>query len=160
MYYIITYSVTLVQRNIYAGVFNICNKLLVTLDVLLDMRHHVQKGEPPSNSAQAIFDFLSPSIPAISHEQRKYLEQKLYDGYFAFEASTDRDWDEEICGICGSAPVFMSGDGNSKNCTPLRKNQVFLTIEKKIDIYIVYRKYRVVTLESSNIEYCFIKINS
>ena len=57
----------------------------------------------------------------LSSEQRQYLEQKLYDGYFGFEATTEREWDDGVCGICGVAPVFMSGDGNSKNCTPLKR---------------------------------------
>ena len=30
-----------------------------------------------------------------------------------------------VHGICGIAPVFESGDGNAKNCTPLKKGQVY-----------------------------------
>ena len=90
------------------------------------MRHHIQRGKPPSNCAQAVIASVcnSTNTPMLSPEQRQYLEQKLYDGYFGFEATTKREWDDGVCGICGVAPVFMSGDGNSKNCTPLKRNQV------------------------------------
>ena len=91
------------------------------------MRFHVQKGEPSGNCAHAIVDTAclgSQTTLCITSEEKRYLEEKLYDGYFAFEASTVRDWDD---GICGVAPVFQSGDGNSKNCTPLKRNQVKIT---------------------------------
>lgn len=108
------------------GIFNISNKLFVTLDILYDMRNHVEKGEPPGNSAHAVIRSccLSGSKIQLSGEELRYLEQKLYDGYFAFEAMTARDWNEAICGVCGVAPVFESGDGNCKNCTPIKKGQV------------------------------------
>lgn len=111
-----------------AGIFNVSNKLFITLDILFEMRCHIRKGEPTGNCAQAVLESacllsMKHSIQ-LSNEERVYLEQKLYDGYFAFEASTDRDWNASICGICGIAPVFESGDGNCKNCTPLKKGKV------------------------------------
>ena len=42
----------------YAGVINCANKLLVMLDILLEMRQHVMRGEPPSNYAAALIDSL------------------------------------------------------------------------------------------------------
>lgn len=98
----------------------------MTLDILYDMRNHVEKGEPPGNCAQAMLKSccLRDSKVNLDGEELRYLEQKLYDGYYAFEAMTERDWNETICGICGVAPVFESGDGNCKNCTPLKKSQV------------------------------------
>ena len=44
----------------------------------------------------------------------------------AFEVLTERDWDSAICGICGVCPIFESGDGNAKNCTPLVGEMVIL----------------------------------
>ena len=42
-----------------------------------------------------------------------------------FEALTDRDWDSAICGVCGIlCPIFESGDGNVKNCTPISNAKV------------------------------------
>ena len=59
------------------------------------------------------------SLPLTS-EERWYLEIKLYDGYFAFEAMIAQNWDDGVCGICG---IAESGD-KAKNCTPLKKGQV------------------------------------
>ena len=103
------------------GIFNISNKLLVSFDILLRMREHIQKGEPPGNCAEAeVHSRLQiPHAPDLPEEQVRYLVEKLYDGFFAFEALTDRDWDSGVCGICGICPLFESGDGNCKNCTPL-----------------------------------------
>ena len=44
----------------------------------------------------------------LGSEEIRYLEQKLYDGYYAFEAMTERDWNETICGTCGVAPVLRA----------------------------------------------------
>ena len=108
------------------GVFNISNKLLVSLDILLRMREHIQKGEPPGNCAEAEVrsKLQMPHAPELPEEQMRYLIQKLYSGFFAFEALTDRDWDSGVCGICGVCPLFESGDGNCKNCTPLTNGMV------------------------------------
>ena len=109
-----------------SGIFNVSNKLFVALDVFYDMRHHVMQGEPPGNCAHSVLQSSSlgrDSVQLVPQELR-YLEQKLYDGYFAFEAMTARDWNAGICGICGIAPIFESGDGNCKNCMPLKKQQV------------------------------------
>lgn len=108
------------------GVLNISNKLLVSLDILLEMREHVKRGEPPGNSANAVIlaKLDLPSAPSLTPGETRYLTEKLYDGYFAFEVLTDRDWDSAICGICGVCPIFESGDGNAKNCTPLSPGMV------------------------------------
>lgn len=108
------------------GVFNISNKLLVSLDILLRMREHIQKGEPPGNCAEAEVrsKLQMPHAPELPEEQVRYLIEKLYNGFFAFEALTDRDWDSGVCGICGVCPLFESGDGNCKNCTPLTNGMV------------------------------------
>lgn len=123
------YSSTFSQsiRLHHAGVFNISNKLFVSLDILFDMRSHVKQGESPGNCAHAVLEstWLSGNKLNLSQSELRYLEQKLYDGYFAFEAVTHRDWNAGICGVCGIAPVFESGDGNCKNYTPLKKGQVW-----------------------------------
>ena len=105
------------------------NKLFVTIDIFFDMRCHIRRGKPPGNTAQTVLESAllfarSSALQALADEEKTYLEQKLYDGYFSFEASTERDWNNSICGICGAAPVFESGDGNAKNCTSLKRGQV------------------------------------
>ena len=109
-----------------AGVFNISSKLFVTLDILLEKRSYIQQGEPVTNFCHAYIEAagLSGEQLHLSSQEQKYLEQKLYDGYFAFEALSEHNWDNGVCGICGIAPMFESGDANAKNCTPLRKGEV------------------------------------
>ena len=93
------------------------------------MRSHIRRGEPPHNCAEAVFERLPLTGQLqqegnLNTEELRYLQEKLYDGYFAFEALTRREWNNAICGICGIAPIFESGDGNCKNCVPLRKGHV------------------------------------
>ena len=104
-----------------AGVLNISNKILVSLTILFQMREHIRRGEPPGNTATSIIQSLLklPFAPELSPGETRYLTEKLYNGYFAFEVLTKRDWNSSICGICGVCPIFESGDGNAKNCTPL-----------------------------------------
>ena len=75
------------------GIFNISNKLFVSLDILYDMRSHVERGEPPGNCAHAMLRSccFSGYKPQLGSEEIRYLEQKLCDGYYAFEAMTERD---------------------------------------------------------------------
>ena len=65
------------------------------------MRSHICHGEPPHNCAASVFErltltgHLQPEDNLTSDELR-YLQEKLYDGYFAFEALTRIDWDSAI----------------------------------------------------------------
>ena len=98
----------------------------MSLDILLEMREHIRKGEPPGNSANAVIlsQLNLPSAPTLTVAETRYLSEKLYNGYFAFEVLTERNWNSAICGICGVCPLFESGDGNAKNCTPLSDEMV------------------------------------
>ena len=130
-----------------AGVFNVSNKIFVTLDILFNMRCHIRKGEPPGKCAQAVLESACFCMHSslLTNEEKAYLEQKLYDGYFSFEASTYRNWDNAICGICGVAPVFESGDGNCKNCTPIKRGQVCVySCIVHLSIYIILWKVSVI----------------
>ena len=95
-------------KHFQIGVLNISNKLLVSLDILLEMREHVERGEPPGNTANAVIlaKLDLPSAPSLTPGETRYLTEKLYDGYFAFEVLTERDWNSAICGICGVCPIF------------------------------------------------------
>ena len=106
------------------GMFNVSNKLLVSLDILLRMREHVQKDHLAT--AEAVFrsTLKMPNAPQLPEKQVWYLVEKLYDGFFAFEALTDRDWDLGICGIYSICPQFESGEGNCKNCAPVTNSIV------------------------------------
>lgn len=111
------------------GVFNISNKVLVTLDLLITMREHISKGEPPGNSAEAVVKSLLalPDAPKVKSDEARYIVQKLYDGYYAFECIAERNWNDAICGICGNCPVFEGADGNCKNCSPISLQKVIRT---------------------------------
>lgn len=91
------------------------------------MRSHIQQGEPVHNCAHSVIQGSTYSCGEkmpLNEQELWYLERILYNGYFAFETLTRRDWNHSICGICGIAPTFESGDGNAKNCTALKKEQV------------------------------------
>lgn len=46
----------------------------------------------------------------------EYVTDLLYNGFYCFEAVTERNLDETICGICGILGEVYFGDGNEKNC--------------------------------------------
>ena len=112
----------------YAGVFNISNKLMRSIDILFEMREHIRKGEP-GNAANAVImaALLQPTAPVLTENEFRYLTEKVYDGCFALKYSLT-DWDAAICGICGVCPIFESGDGNAKNCTPVSNEKVPIQI--------------------------------
>ena len=61
------------------GAFNICCKLFVSLDILFEMRSHVQQGEPVHNCAHSLMEaatLTGESLPLTSEEQW-YLERML-----------------------------------------------------------------------------------
>ena len=85
------------------------------------------RASPPDSAEAVIRSILSlPGAPAVQPDERRYLIEKLYDRYFSFETLTNHNWDAGVCGICGLCPLFESGDGNCKNCTPLRPGTVGL----------------------------------
>ena len=51
-----------------------------------------------------------------SDNELKNLAKLLYNGFYCFEALTERNLDDVICGICGVAGEVYLGDGNEKNC--------------------------------------------
>ena len=103
---------------------------MVSIDILFEMREHIRKGEPPGNAANAVImaALLQPTALVLTENEFQYLMEKVYDGYFAFEVLTDRDWDAAICEICGVCPILGSGDGNAKNCTPVSNQKVPIQI--------------------------------
>ena len=76
------------------GVFNVSNKLLVTLDILFEMREHIKNGEPPGKTTDAVLTaaMLQPVAPIMLESELRYLSEKLYDGYFAFEVLSRHLW--------------------------------------------------------------------
>ena len=54
-----------------------------------------------------------------------YIEQLMYNGYYGFEAMTERNLDDSICGLRGIAGQVYFGDGNEKNCCSLSEVSVW-----------------------------------
>ena len=52
----------------------------------------------------------------------------LYNGYYCFEAMTERDLDEVICGICGVIGEVYLGDGNEKNCCSNKNVRTYFVV--------------------------------
>ena len=60
--------------------------------------------------------FLSFLQEHPSKNERKNIANLLYNGFYCFEAITDRSLDDVICGICGTVGELYLGDGNEKSC--------------------------------------------
>jgi hypothetical protein len=57
---------------------------------------------------------------------KDYMVDLLYNGFYCFEAVTERDLDSGICSLCGIIGELYLGDGNEKNCCSI--NDVWYTI--------------------------------
>ena len=76
-------------------------QLLVSLELLLEMREHIKRGEPPGNTAGAVILALLdlPSAQVLTPEETRYLTNSMM--VISRLKSSHRDWDSTICGICG-----------------------------------------------------------
>ena len=63
--------------NDISGAFNISNKLLVSLDILFEMREQRRKGEPPGNTTNAVLSsaLLQTSAPLLAENELRYLTE-------------------------------------------------------------------------------------
>ncbi|KAM9356826.1 HMG domain-containing protein 3 [Symphorus nematophorus] len=91
--------------DLHPGLFNIGNRLLVSIDLFLKIRASIKLGQSPSQAARTILDHI-PSHPVhtLSPEEFSQIQELLLSGYWAFECLTVRDYNDMICGICGVAP--------------------------------------------------------
>nr|XP_032832842.1 LOW QUALITY PROTEIN: HMG domain-containing protein 3 [Petromyzon marinus] len=95
--------------DINSGLFNVGNRLLVTLDLLLHIRQRVRDGDNPSDTAREIVHaagggFGRGGPPGAERPPPAALSELLAAGYWAFESLTARDYNDMICGVCGVAP--------------------------------------------------------
>ena len=67
----------------------------------------------------------------------------LYNGFYCFEAITERDLDDGICGICGVIGELYLGDGNQKNCCSIKNVRNFFcaNIKHAFCYYVNYNNY-------------------
>ncbi|KAM4555847.1 HMG domain-containing protein 3 isoform 2-T2 [Odontesthes bonariensis] len=107
--------------DLHPGLFNIGNRLLVSIDMFLKIRANIRLGHSPSQAATALLDHI-PSHPvhSLSSEELSQIRELLLSGYWAFECLTVRDYNDMICGICGVAPKFEIAQRDTSNILELR----------------------------------------
>ncbi|XP_038627889.1 HMG domain-containing protein 3 isoform X2 [Tachyglossus aculeatus] len=107
--------------DIYTGLFNVGNKLLVSLDLLFAIRNHIKLGEDPKVSIGSVLDSVQEQTEkTLSPEELSQLQELLCNGYWAFECLTVRDYNDMICGVCGVAPKVEMAQRNEANVLALK----------------------------------------
>ncbi|XP_044061333.1 HMG domain-containing protein 3 isoform X2 [Siniperca chuatsi] len=107
--------------DLHPGLFNIGNRLLVSIDLFLKIRASIKLGQTPSQAARTILDHI-PNHPvhALSPEELSQIQELLLSGYWAFECLTVRDYNDMICGICGVAPKLEIAERYTSNVLELK----------------------------------------
>ncbi|XP_032861954.2 HMG domain-containing protein 3 isoform X2 [Tyto alba] len=107
--------------DIYTGLFNVGNKLLVSLDLLFAIRDHIKLGEDPRVAVGNILDSVQEQTEkSLSPDEQVQLQELLCNGYWAFECLTVRDYNDMICGICGITPKVEIAQRNVENVLALK----------------------------------------
>ncbi|KAM6299571.1 HMG domain-containing protein 3 [Aegotheles albertisi] len=107
--------------DIYTGLFNVGNKLLVSLDLLFAIRNHIKLGEDPRVAVGNILDSVQEQTEkSLSTDEQAQLQELLCNGYWAFECLTIRDYNDMICGICGITPKVEIAQRNVENVLALK----------------------------------------
>ncbi|XP_077387957.1 HMG domain-containing protein 3 [Festucalex cinctus] len=118
--------------DLHPGLFNIGNKLLVTIDLMLKIRGQIRLGHPPSHAVRTLFDHVSNHpIHSLSPEETSQIQEFLLVGYWAFESLTLRDYNDMICGVCGVAPKLEIAKRNTNIVLEL-KNVEFTWPESSV----------------------------
>ncbi|XP_041654127.1 HMG domain-containing protein 3 [Cheilinus undulatus] len=107
--------------DLHPGLFNVGNRLLVSIDLFLKIRASIKLGKPPSEAAKTILDHI-PNHPVhtMSPEELSQIQELFLSGYWAFECLTVRDYNDMICGICGVAPKLEIAQRYMNNVLELR----------------------------------------
>ncbi|GCB66469.1 hypothetical protein scyTo_0007885 [Scyliorhinus torazame] len=107
--------------DISSGLFNIGNKLLVSLDLLFKIRNHIKLGEDPRDVTTPILSSVQKfTEKVLSDDQLNQLQELLWNGYWAFESLTIRDYNDMICGICGVVPKLEVAQRSPENILALK----------------------------------------
>ncbi|XP_070769508.1 HMG domain-containing protein 3 [Enoplosus armatus] len=107
--------------DLHPGLFNIGNRLLVSIDLFLKIRASIKLGQLPSQATRTILDHV-PNHPVhtLSPEQLSQIQELLLSGYWAFECLTVRDYNDMICGVCGVAPKLEIAERYTSNVLELK----------------------------------------
>lgn len=108
--------------DLHPGLFNIGNRLLVSLDLFLKIRAKVKAGLHPAQAVRTILD-PSPSHPvhALSPEESSQVYELMLSGFWAVECLTVRDYNDMICGVCGIAPKVEIAQRHTHDVLQLSK---------------------------------------
>ncbi|XP_056372945.1 HMG domain-containing protein 3 isoform X8 [Hyla sarda] len=107
-------------NDIFTGLFNVGNKLLVSLDLLFSIRNQIRVGEDPKMSISNILDSVQRQAEKVlSAEELLTVQELLSCGYWAFECLTVRDYNDMICGVCGVAPKVEIAQRNVEDTLTL-----------------------------------------
>ncbi|KAM5171933.1 HMG domain-containing protein 3 [Mantella aurantiaca] len=107
-------------NDIYTGLFNVGNKLLVSLDLLFSIRNQIKVGEDPKVSISNIVESVQGQTEKMQNPEEMLSVQDLLScGYWAFECLTIRDYNDMICGVCGVAPKVEIAQRNVGNTLTL-----------------------------------------
>ncbi|XP_012583306.1 PREDICTED: HMG domain-containing protein 3 [Condylura cristata] len=107
--------------DIYTGLFNVGNKLLVSLDLLFAIRNQIKLGEDPRVSISTVLKSVQEQTEkTLTLEELSQLQELLCNGYWAFECLTVRDYNDMICGICGVAPKVEMAQRSEENVLALK----------------------------------------
>ncbi|XP_037364852.1 HMG domain-containing protein 3 isoform X4 [Talpa occidentalis] len=107
--------------DIYTGLFNVGNKLLVSLDLLFAIRNQIKLGEDPRVSISTVLKSVQEQTEkTLTSEELNQLQELLCNGYWAFECLTVRDYNDMICGICGVAPKVEMAQRSEENVLALK----------------------------------------
>ncbi|KAF6081405.1 HMG-box containing 3 [Phyllostomus discolor] len=107
--------------DIYTGLFNVGNKLLVSLDLLFAIRNQIKLGEDPRVSISIVLKSVQEQTEkSLTSEELSQLQELLCNGYWAFECLTVRDYNDMICGICGVAPKVEIAQRSEENVLALK----------------------------------------
>ncbi|EPQ10322.1 HMG domain-containing protein 3 [Myotis brandtii] len=107
--------------DIYTGLFNVGNKVLVSLDLLFAIRNQIKLGEDPRVSINAVLKSVQEQAEkTLASEELSQLQELLCNGYWAFECLTVRDYNDMICGICGVAPKVEMAQRSEENVLALK----------------------------------------
>ncbi|KAK6475900.1 HMG domain-containing protein 3-like isoform X2 [Huso huso] len=111
-------------NDIHMGLFNVGNKLLVSLDLFFKIRNQIKLGHNPKDAALHILDTVqSQPVNILNPSEISQIQELLYNGYWAFECFTIRDYNDMICGVCGIAPKMEIAQRNTENVLHLKNVQ-------------------------------------
>ncbi|KAF3838254.1 hypothetical protein F7725_010022 [Dissostichus mawsoni] len=107
--------------DLHPGLFNVGNRLLVSIDLFLKIRDLIKLGQPPPQAARTLL-VHNPNHPvhSLSAEEFSQILEFLLSGYWAFESLTVRDYNDMICGICGVAPKLEIAQRHTTNVLELK----------------------------------------